>query len=156
MKVEMVKNAVLPLNCCLLQIEHVRTCSCPSVFYPLVLPVPTKMTGNCPTTKMIADYFTKPLQGSLFVKFRDLVMGTTHFSILDAPEPIVLGSVLENTSSPLSNMDMLVGCPNRGKYRNVKHVFIFYLFLWYIHICKYICSRCVFPYSPWIPIIGIG
>jgi Reverse transcriptase (RNA-dependent DNA polymerase) len=59
---------------------------------------------HCPTAKMIADYFTKPLQGALFVKFRDLVMGITHFSTLDAPELTVLGSVLENTGSPASTM----------------------------------------------------
>ena len=28
----------------------------------------------CPTGDMIADYFTKPLQGSLFKKFRDFIM----------------------------------------------------------------------------------
>jgi hypothetical protein len=31
----------------------------------------------CPTLDMIADYFTKPLQGSLFRKLRDWVMGIT-------------------------------------------------------------------------------
>ena len=30
---------------------------------------------HCPTLDMIADYFTKPLQGKLFRKFRDLIMG---------------------------------------------------------------------------------
>ena len=30
----------------------------------------------CPTDKMRGDFFTKPLQGSLFVKMRDLIMGT--------------------------------------------------------------------------------
>ena len=30
---------------------------------------------NCPTKEMIADYFTKPLQGSLLQYFRDLIMG---------------------------------------------------------------------------------
>jgi hypothetical protein len=29
----------------------------------------------CPTSDMIADYFTKPLQDSLFRKLRDLVLG---------------------------------------------------------------------------------
>ena len=29
----------------------------------------------CPTLDMIGDYFTKPLQGSLFRKFRNLMLG---------------------------------------------------------------------------------
>ena len=29
----------------------------------------------CPTTKMIGDFFTKPLQGAQFEKFRKLIMG---------------------------------------------------------------------------------
>ena len=32
----------------------------------------------CPTNLMIADYFTKPLQGRLFTMFRDLIMGYKH------------------------------------------------------------------------------
>ena len=32
----------------------------------------------CPTNEMIADFFTKPLQGGLFTKFRDLIMGIVH------------------------------------------------------------------------------
>ena len=31
----------------------------------------------CPTEDMIADFFTKPLQGSLFLKLRNLIMGNT-------------------------------------------------------------------------------
>jgi hypothetical protein len=31
----------------------------------------------CPTDKMIGDYYTKPLQGSKFVEFRDIIMGVT-------------------------------------------------------------------------------
>jgi hypothetical protein len=30
-----------------------------------------------PTESMIADYFTKPLQGSLFLAMRDIIMGQT-------------------------------------------------------------------------------
>ena len=36
----------------------------------------------CPTEMMLADFFTKPLQGSLFRKFRDAVLGYTHISEL--------------------------------------------------------------------------
>jgi len=31
---------------------------------------------------MLADFFTKPLQGSLFRKFRDVIVGYTHFNTL--------------------------------------------------------------------------
>ena len=30
---------------------------------------------HCPTERMLADFYTKPLQGSLFVKIRDIIMG---------------------------------------------------------------------------------
>ena len=36
----------------------------------------------CPTESMIADYFTKPLQGSLFHKLRRIIMGMDHISTL--------------------------------------------------------------------------
>ena len=28
----------------------------------------------CPTSKMIADFYTKPLQGNMFTKYRDLIL----------------------------------------------------------------------------------
>ena len=34
---------------------------------------------HCPTERMIADCYTKPLQGSLFRKMRDILMGLTPF-----------------------------------------------------------------------------
>jgi len=36
----------------------------------------------CPTTAMIADFYSKPLQGGLFKRMRDVVMGLQHVSIL--------------------------------------------------------------------------
>ena len=36
----------------------------------------------CPTLEMLADYFTKTLQGSLFHKFRDVIMGWKHINTL--------------------------------------------------------------------------
>jgi hypothetical protein len=49
----------------------------------------------CPTKEMVADYFTKPLQGELFYKFRDQIMGVVpmntihgnHRSVLDKDSP---------------------------------------------------------------------
>ena len=51
----------------------------------------------CPTKEMVADYFTKPLQGALFYKFRDQIMGVVpmatiignHRSVLDG-NPVTL------------------------------------------------------------------
>ena len=36
----------------------------------------------CPTEQMLADFFTKPLQGSLFQNFRDVVLGYKHIDVL--------------------------------------------------------------------------
>ena len=52
---------------------------------------------HCPTERMIADYYTKPLQGSLFKKMRDILMGLTPF-----PEEERVG-LSENSSSKANN-----------------------------------------------------
>ena len=36
----------------------------------------------CPTEKMLADFMSKPLQGSLFQKFRNVLMGWAHINTL--------------------------------------------------------------------------
>ena len=36
----------------------------------------------CSTLEMLADFITKPLQGSLFRKFREMVMGRDHIDSL--------------------------------------------------------------------------
>jgi hypothetical protein len=45
---------------------------------------------HCPTLQMVADFFTKPLQGTLFCKFRDVIMGYKAMDTLavDAPMPL--------------------------------------------------------------------
>ena len=35
-----------------------------------------------PTGDMLADFYTNPLQGNLFRKFMDIIMGLQHISIL--------------------------------------------------------------------------
>ena len=37
---------------------------------------------HCPTLEMLADFFTKPLQGGLFRKFRDVILGYQHIDTL--------------------------------------------------------------------------
>jgi len=32
----------------------------------------------CPTSEMIADFYTKPLQGKLFTKYRDFILNDNH------------------------------------------------------------------------------
>ena len=49
----------------------------------------------CPTEEMVADFFTKPLQGSPFKKFRDMILGYTPMNedeILAAQNRSVLES----------------------------------------------------------------
>lgn len=38
----------------------------------------------CPTTEMLADFFTKPLQGALYHKLRNVIMGYAHISSLQS------------------------------------------------------------------------
>jgi hypothetical protein len=42
---------------------------------------------HCPTGAMLADFFTKPLQGNLFRHFRDILMGYQHISTLLKLDP---------------------------------------------------------------------
>jgi hypothetical protein len=42
---------------------------------------------HCSTEKMLADFFTKPLQGGLFKKFRDVLMGYSHIDTLNNSPP---------------------------------------------------------------------
>jgi hypothetical protein len=51
----------------------------------------------CPTEDMLADFFTKPLQGSLFEKFRKVIMGESHISSLRRPS---LAPVKERVEDP--------------------------------------------------------
>ena len=37
---------------------------------------------HCPTAEMLADFLTKPLQGSLFRKFRQVLLGYEHVDVL--------------------------------------------------------------------------
>ena len=49
----------------------------------------------CPTTLMLGDYFTKPLQGNLFRRFRSVIMGHTHINDLLGDEDFPLKERVE-------------------------------------------------------------
>ena len=53
---------------------------------------------HCPTENMIADYMSKPLQGTLFHTFRNVIMGWKHistlFDIFSLPEERVGNNVI--------------------------------------------------------------
>ena len=51
----------------------------------------------CPTELMLADFFTKPLQGSLFNKMRDVIMGTKHVNSLKDELPPSAKERVENS-----------------------------------------------------------
>ena len=55
----------------------------------------------CPTLQMLADFFTKPLQGTLFKKFRDVVLGYVHIDtlLLTTEEDSVQERVEKNDNS---------------------------------------------------------
>ena len=52
---------------------------------------------HCPTLQMVGDFFTKPLQGHLFRKFRDAVMGNHHMDTLATCQPMPIEERVENT-----------------------------------------------------------
>jgi hypothetical protein len=69
----------------------------------------------CPTEEMLADYFTKPLQGKQFYKFRDQIMNigssskyhSTHRSVLNEATRVTIGDVGEegDTRHTLRNVE---------------------------------------------------
>jgi hypothetical protein len=49
---------------------------------------------------MVADYFTKPLQGVLFYKFRDQIMGVVPMDTITGDHRSVLDVESDDPSSP--------------------------------------------------------
>ena len=65
----------------------------------------------CPTNEMLADFYTKPLQGALFRKFRDVIMGLLHINTLKMPttptnqERVVNNMIMESNESNTDQID---------------------------------------------------
>ena len=74
----------------------------------------------CPTENMVADFYTKPLQGKLFYKFRDQILGLApmddihihrdHRSVLDNKKTVKIGKAKKAKNvSKLSWADVVKG-----------------------------------------------
>ena len=64
----------------------------------------------CPTMEMLADFYTKPLQGQLYNKFRKVLMGWADIDTLKH------NKVIDNTiEERVENVTMETSTPNNGK-----------------------------------------
>jgi hypothetical protein len=70
---------------------------------------------HCPTLQMLADFFTKPLEGQLFRRFRDVILGYKH---VDSLSQNLLASIDEHSSTEERvGKDQLEDCNVTGKYK---------------------------------------
>ena len=81
----------------------------------------------CPTLQMLADYFTKPLQGSLFNKLRKVIMGWAHIDTLQSSNVDVsvpkerveisneIDKVSTNTSSVRNTLSNKIGTKEKER-----------------------------------------
>jgi hypothetical protein len=66
---------------------------------------------NCPTADMLGDFFTKPLQGGLFIRFRDVILGHKHVDTLSSTSPTIIpleervGNRVRNDSATVEKND---------------------------------------------------
>ena len=59
--------------------------------------------GYCPTGRMLADFFTKPLQGFLFRKMRDVVQGLAPINSLKTEEELKIEKEKSGKTSEVSD-----------------------------------------------------
>ena len=78
---------------------------------------------HCPTEQMLADFFTKPLQGALFKKFKAVLLGHAHIStlqreVLTPVQERVEREIMEGTNRP-EDKSLTKGKPRKPTYVEV-------------------------------------
>ena len=82
---------------------------------------------HCPTEQMLADFFTKPLQGSLFRKFREVILGRKHIDSLKQSKPTpsqervgrnILQEIMRNGADG-QNTDVRPQTPTKATYADI-------------------------------------
>ena len=77
---------------------------------------------HCPTLQMLADFFTKPLQGNLFRRFRDVVLGRCHTNTLASVNDGPLEErVRSMQSDPIATVDSSNGTVVRANEEKEIH-----------------------------------
>ena len=71
----------------------------------------------CPTLEMIGDYMTKPLQGTLFRKFRDLIMGVVPIGQQNHVKETITKAETE-PATPRKNEKKKMASPTKSKRRH--------------------------------------
>jgi len=79
----------------------------------------------CPTEEMLADFFTKPLQGALFRKSKAVLLGHAHISTLQVQREVlapvqerVERQIMEGTKRPKAK-SLTDGEPRKASYTEV-------------------------------------
>ena len=72
----------------------------------------------CPTLDMIADFYTKPLQGKLFYKFRDQIMGLVPMDTIETPEDHRIVLDIKSNCEVCENMDRVISTENNLNIKN--------------------------------------
>ena len=88
---------------------------------------------HCPMANMIADFFTKSLQGKLFRKMRDVIMGLTNFIMeecVGTSRNFKIGGISKNVPNLLIaksvlRLTQIQGSINRQTMKNVKRTVMY-------------------------------